>query len=1140
MKTKLTAMVLAAIATSAAIPALADTWTDPDTGITWSYYYTYSTRPVLEIANYDIHGNVSVAVTPLPRGALTIPSKINGDYVESIGYYAFQGCEDLTSVTIPASVLYVDSGAFSGCRQLKSVVFQGGGAQIAESFPKSCRFFVGRESTGWGVSIPGMWNGHEIRYVEDFLPPQPSGGSLRPGVWYGTDVSVCHVADYLDVMQRADAENKPFVVVFGHKGCSYCRLYLQKDIDPTIALPTDAFLYNAYFANKEDQISDLNYQAAQNSITAMPWNCSWPLIYLRWRKADGTLMERVRYYGEEVNGEKTYPKTTGDLLTYVEEMRDDVSCYVQFYHNDGEYSTLTLSLVKPNSVIGGLPVPSRDGYDFEGWFTSFEGGNRVLPTYLVRNDMILYAHWRHVGSADVRMEDDWLSVEGIDKTFNVGEAINGYRNLQDFFSVDSGSPPVVKVSGLPTGVKYDTRTQTFSGAPTKSGVYYVTCSAKNKNGYSHSLISVWNVGNASNGDYDEIGIDWEVLENFETYSPIEWRTGEKVGFSLLYAFDNDDLYPASVSGLPPTLSVPKCPANAACGYPPGTYYGTLTKAGKYKVTVTAKPWGGNMQRKAVKTIIVQDSGCRYLKVVSTNTSRGTATGSKVYAIGAKASISAKAASGYYFAGWYRDAEFQEPLENTASGDWRKASDSVVVTADLAETGIYARYVTAGEDPVSIVCDDTWEVDTGWSDSFHVDVHSKTLPTVTVKGLPSGVTWNKSRFMLESTPSKLKPGTAVATITVKNLAGRTATMDVRIGVPNIESYVFSGLDYSSDAYSLTLGVSDACVMGWFSFDYDTDYKVTASGLPPGLKLATDADGTAYIVGTPTKAGTYMVTLTAKRGTVAEKATVTITVDPLPEYAVGTFNGVLRDETSGEIVGSFTFTAAATGKQSVKVVTKLGTMSLSSPAWNCYYDESRPMAYFSKYSKNEDFSFMLTPQYDASWNCEHQLEGSLMWRKSSAVGESSIEAAIDIAQRNPFGKTGTAYDHPVAANVAESLASEYRSMKTVILWDSDLNAYKLECADCVVPGYDDGTATLKMNKNGTATISGKLYNLYSFTATSTLTFDTSCGDYGSYLFGEHCHAVFTPVVKMKVCAHAISGDKCFTENELVPIHWRPLDE
>lgn len=747
----------------------------------------------------------------------------------------------------------------------------------------------------------------------------------------------------------------------------------------------------------------------------------------------------------------------------------------------------------------------------------------------------------------VRVNNDWLTVGGKNHAIAVGEDVSG--TLGDYFQVSSGSESTLKVSGLPSGVKFDAKTQAFSGAPSKAGVYYVTCSAKNKNGYSHSFISVWTVGGASNGDYDDIGIDWDALGNWEksyydeasgrdVCPPVEWVVGEKVSIIFLYAIHSDAIYGITASGLPSGLSVPKCPSNAACGFPPGMYQGTLAKAGKYKVTVTAKYENGKTC-KAVKTIIVQDSGCRYLNVVSTSPSRGTATGSKVYAIGAKASISAKAAKGYYFAGWYRDANFQEPLEDTASGDWRKASDSVVVTADLAETGIYARYVTAGEDPVSIVCDDTWEVDTGWSDSFHVDVHSKTLPTVTVKGLPSGVTWNKSRFMLESTPSKLKPGTAVATITVKNLAGRTATKAVRIVVPNIESYVFSGLDYSSDAYSLTLGVSDACVMGWFSFDYDTGYKVTASGLPPGLKLAT-YDGTAYVRGTPTKAGTYTVTLTAKRGNETQKATFTITVDPLPEYAVGTFNGVLKDETSGEIVGSFTFTAAATGKQSVKVVTALGTMSLSASAWNCYDDAERPTAYFYKDSKNEYFSFSLTPQDDANWNCELQLEGWLTWRKSSTGGESSIEAAIDIAQRKPFGKTGSAYDHPVAVNVAESLASEYRSMKMVILWDSDLNAYKLECADCVEPGYDDGTATLKMNKNGTATVSGKLHNLYSFTATSTLTFDTSCGDYGSYLFGEHCHAVFTPVVKMKVCAHAISGDKCFTENELVPLHWRPLDE
>lgn len=718
------------------------------------------------------------------------------------------------------------------------------------------------------------------------------------------------------------------------------------------------------------------------------------------------------------------------------------------------------------------------------------------------------------------MENDWLVVKGADRDFAVGE--DAYAPLDDYFQVSSGSDATVKIAGLPSGVKFDAKTQTFSGAPTKSGVYYVTCSAKNKNGYSHSLISVWTVGGASNGDYDNIGLfeDWQG----------DFLSGLKTGEAVLFC----ELPKMSVTGLPPGLKFPASGCGKyGCVCCLGEYLGgTPTKPGKFTVTFT-----DSSRLKTVKTIIVQDSGCRYLNVVSPNPRRGTATGSKVYAIGAKASISAKAASGYYFAGWYQDEDFNTPLQGTASGDWRKASDSVVVTADLAETGIYAQYVTAGEDPVSIVCDDTWNVETGWSDWFDVNVQSETLPTVTVKGLPSGVTWNKSRFMLESTPSKLKPGTAVATITVKNLAGRTATKTVRIVVPNIESYVFSGLDYSDSAYSLMAGVSDACY-AFVPCDYDETYNVSASGLPPGLKM-TAQNGSVRVSGTPAKAGTYTVTLTAKSRKDTQKATFTITVDPLPDYAIGTFNGVLKDETRGEIVGSFTFTAAANGKQSVKVVTALGTMSLSASAWHCQDDAGRPMAYFYKDSKNEYFSFMLTPQDGGSWNCEHQLEGTLTWTKSSTSGESGVEATIDTAQRNPFGKTGSAYDHPSAIKVAESLASEYKSKQMVILWDDNLNAYKLECADCVVPGYGDGTATLKMNKNGTATISGKFYGS-SFSATATLIFDTSCGDYGSYLFEEHCHAVFTPVVKMKLCTTCCGDEyRCTTQNQIVPIFWDPLD-
>lgn len=732
---------------------------------------------------------------------------------------------------------------------------------------------------------------------------------------------------------------------------------------------------------------------------------------------------------------------------------------------------------------------------------------------------------------------DYLWLDMDEQMYDVGDYVDVQLGVASGADVAS-----ISCSGLPSGVKFDNKKGVFSGRPTKAGVYYSTVTAKNKNGFSHSMVVCWTIGYADNGNYDNIGIDWENLWNGKTGGLVEWQTGENVSFSLLSAFENDDLYPATVSGLPPSLSVPKCPANLACGYPPGSYVGMLTKAGKYKVTVTAKYWGGGSQTwKAVKTIIVKDSGCRYLNVVSPNPGRGTVTGSKVYAVGAKASISAKAAKGYFFAGWYRDAEFSEPLEDTASGDWRKASDSIIVTGDIADSGIFAKFVSSYEDDIDIYCGETWDVATSYSDIFYVDVSSETIPTVTVKGLPPGITWNKSYFALESTPSKLKPGTAVATITAKNLSGRTATKTVRIAVPNIESWVFDGIDYSPDAYRLTVGVSDMCVPAWFSFGYDTSFRVSVAGLPPGLKYRAE-DGLIAFRGTPTKVGTYTVTLTAKAGSYTEKATFTVTVDPLPDYAIGTFNGILKDD-YGEVVGSFTFTAAANGKQSVKVTTTMGTMSLSASAWNCFDGDGRPEAYFYKSTNNEYVSFMLTPSEDADWNCEHQLEGNLWWGK----GGMELDAYVNSAQRNPFAKVGTSYEHPEAAFVAESLASEYKSMNMAILWDSDLGAYTLVCANCCMDGsMNDGTATLKMNKNGTVTVSGKLYGLYSFSATATLTFDTSCGDHKPYAIGctlvsnEHCYAVFTPVVKMKVCAHSVSSSSvtCMTENQLEAIYWLPL--
>ena len=55
---------------------------------------------------------------------LSLVSSINGLPVTKIGPDAFYMCEDITSVYIPASVKYIDTYAFSGCKSLTSVVLE--------------------------------------------------------------------------------------------------------------------------------------------------------------------------------------------------------------------------------------------------------------------------------------------------------------------------------------------------------------------------------------------------------------------------------------------------------------------------------------------------------------------------------------------------------------------------------------------------------------------------------------------------------------------------------------------------------------------------------------------------------------------------------------------------------------------------------------------------------------------------------------------------------------------------------------------------------------------------------------------------------------------------------------------------------
>ena len=119
--------------------------------------------------------NIPASVRHIGRGAFWGCRELGGvtlpDGVTDVGDYVFCECESLSDVTISGSVTHIGAGAFLYCEGLTSVVFDGNapvvGDDAFEGVDSNCVVRVSRTSTGWGVGIPGVWNGIRIEYDDN-------------------------------------------------------------------------------------------------------------------------------------------------------------------------------------------------------------------------------------------------------------------------------------------------------------------------------------------------------------------------------------------------------------------------------------------------------------------------------------------------------------------------------------------------------------------------------------------------------------------------------------------------------------------------------------------------------------------------------------------------------------------------------------------------------------------------------------------------------------------------------------------------------------------------------------------------------------------------------------------------------------
>lgn len=110
--------------------------------------------------------------------------------VTSLGNRMIDGCTNLTKLEIPSTVNTLKARAFYGSG-LKNVIFKGNapssiGDKVFQNVGSGCTAWVKPGSKNWGVTIPGTWQGVNIKYLKtiDF---DGNGGLVTADVRYVMD-----------------------------------------------------------------------------------------------------------------------------------------------------------------------------------------------------------------------------------------------------------------------------------------------------------------------------------------------------------------------------------------------------------------------------------------------------------------------------------------------------------------------------------------------------------------------------------------------------------------------------------------------------------------------------------------------------------------------------------------------------------------------------------------------------------------------------------------------------------------------------------------------------------------------------------------------------------------------------------------
>jgi|GEM_PF-1270110 len=176
-------------------------------------------------------------------------------------------------------------------------------------------------------------------------------------------------------------------------------------------------------------------------------------------------------YHCKIRWDATLSKSTiKSTFTYIRIAPFDAGVYTMKLNACGGSCSKASIEVINDEAYGELPVPTRDGYNFTGWYSADNGGTKITATSTVNLDSVseLYAHWEL-------------------KTYTITYDANGGEKAPDA-QTKTHFTSLVLSSGSPT--RYGYSFDSWNTAPDGSGTSY-SRSARYKEEASVTLYAQW-------------------------------------------------------------------------------------------------------------------------------------------------------------------------------------------------------------------------------------------------------------------------------------------------------------------------------------------------------------------------------------------------------------------------------------------------------------------------------------------------------------------------------------------------------------------------------------------------------------------------------------------------------------------------